>query len=35
MSLELVRRHAIGGEYEVFGANAIRFYQLDVTGKIN
>ena len=35
MSLELVRRHAIGGEYAVFGANAIRFYQLDVTGKIN
>lgn len=28
MSLELVRRHAPGGEDLVFGANAVRFYQL-------
>jgi len=33
MSLELVRRHAPGGEEAVFGANAVRFYQLDVKGK--
>jgi L-fuconolactonase len=29
MSLELVRRHAPGGEDIVLGANAVRFYQLD------
>jgi|SRR3984885_4118402 len=29
MSLELVRRHAPEGEDIVFGANAVRFYQLD------
>jgi L-fuconolactonase len=29
MSLELVRRHAAGGEDIVFGANAVRFYQLE------
>lgn len=29
MSLELVRRHAPGGEDMVFGANAVRFYQLE------
>jgi L-fuconolactonase len=33
MSLELVHRHAPGGEDSVFGANAVRFYQLDVKGK--
>jgi L-fuconolactonase len=33
MSLELVRRHARGREDAVFGANAVRFYQLDVKGK--
>jgi L-fuconolactonase len=33
MSLELVRRYAPGGEEAVFGANAIRFYHLDVKGK--
>lgn len=33
MSLELVRRHAPGREDAVFGANAVRFYQLDVKGK--
>jgi L-fuconolactonase len=33
MSLELVRRYAPGGEDAVFGANAVRFYQLDVKGK--
>jgi L-fuconolactonase len=33
MSLELVRRCAPGGEEAVFGANAIRFYDLDVKGK--
>jgi L-fuconolactonase len=33
MSLELVRRYAPGGEEAVFGANAIRFYDLDVKGK--
>ena len=33
MSLELVRRRAPGGEDAVFGANAVRFYQLDVKGK--
>jgi L-fuconolactonase len=33
MSLELVRRHAAGGEDAVFGANAVRFYHLDVKGK--
>jgi L-fuconolactonase len=33
MSLELVRRYAPGGEDAVFGANAMRFYQLDVKGK--
>ena len=33
MSLELVRRHAPGGEDAVFGANAVRVYQLDVGGK--
>ena len=35
MALELVRRHATGSEGAVFGANAVRFYQLDVKGKIN
>jgi len=29
MSLDLVRRHAPGSENIVFGANAVRFYQLD------
>jgi L-fuconolactonase len=33
MSLDLVRRHAPGDEDAVFGANAARFYQLDVKGK--
>jgi L-fuconolactonase len=33
MSLDLVRRHASGGEGAVFGANAVRFYHLDVEGK--
>ena len=33
MSLELVHRHAPGCEDTVFGANAVRFYQLDVKGK--
>jgi L-fuconolactonase len=33
MSLELVRRHAAGGEDAVFGANAVHFYHLDVKGK--
>jgi len=33
MSLELVRRYAPEGEDAVFGANAVRFYQLDVKGK--
>lgn len=33
ISLELVRRYAPGGEDAVFGANAVRFYQLDVKGK--
>jgi L-fuconolactonase len=32
MSLELVRRHAPGGEEAVFGANAVRFYHLEVAG---
>ena len=35
MSLELVRRHAAGSEDAVFGANAVRFYRLDVRGRIN
>jgi L-fuconolactonase len=35
MSLELVRRHAPGGEEAVFGANAVRFYHLNVKGKIS
>jgi L-fuconolactonase len=30
MSLELVRRHAPGAEHAIFGANAVRFYRLDV-----
>ncbi len=30
MSIELVRRHAAGGEKAIFGANAARFYRLDV-----
>jgi L-fuconolactonase len=34
ISLALVRRHASGGEESVFGANAVRFYQLDVKGKV-
>jgi L-fuconolactonase len=29
MSLELVRRHAPGGEDMVLGANAVRFYELE------
>jgi L-fuconolactonase len=33
MSVELVRRYAPGAEEAVFGANAVRFYQLDVKGK--
>jgi L-fuconolactonase len=33
MSVELVRRHAAGAEDNVFGANAVRFYRLDVKGK--
>jgi hypothetical protein len=33
MSLDLVRRYAPGGEDAVFGANAVRFYHLDVEGK--
>jgi L-fuconolactonase len=33
MSVESVRRYAPGGEDAVFGANAVRFYQLDVKGK--
>jgi L-fuconolactonase len=33
MSLELARRYAPGGEGAVFGANAVRVYQLDVKGK--
>jgi L-fuconolactonase len=33
MSLDLVRRYAPGGEDAVFGANAFRFYHLDVKGK--
>jgi L-fuconolactonase len=32
MSLELVRRHAPGGEDAIFGANAVRFYGLEVAG---
>jgi L-fuconolactonase len=32
MSVELVRRYAPGGEDAVFGANAVRFYRLDVKG---
>jgi L-fuconolactonase len=32
-SLSFVRRYASGGEDAVFGANAIRFYHLDVKGK--
>jgi L-fuconolactonase len=32
MSLELVRRHAPGGEEAIFGANAARFYHLEVAG---
>ena len=32
MSLELVRRHAPGSEEAIFGANAVRFYRLDVAG---
>jgi L-fuconolactonase len=32
MSLSLVRRYAPGGEDAVFGANAVRFYRLDVKG---
>ena len=32
MSLQLVRRHAAGGEEAIFGANAVRFYRLDVAG---
>jgi L-fuconolactonase len=34
MSLELVRRHAAGAEDVVFGTNAVRFYRLDVKGKV-
>lgn len=30
MSLELVHRHAAGGEEAIFGTNAVRFYRLDV-----
>jgi L-fucono-1,5-lactonase len=30
MSLELVRRHAPGGEDAIFGLNAVRFYRLEV-----
>jgi L-fucono-1,5-lactonase len=30
MSLELVRRHAAGGDEAIFGANAVRFYRLHV-----
>jgi L-fuconolactonase len=30
MALILVRRHAAGGEEAIFGANAVRFYRLDV-----
>jgi L-fuconolactonase len=30
MSLQLVRRHAAGGEEAIFGANAARFYRLKV-----
>jgi L-fuconolactonase len=30
MSVKLVRRHAAGGEEAIFGANAVRFYRLDV-----
>jgi L-fuconolactonase len=32
MSLELARRHAAAGEEAIFGANAVRFYCLDVAG---
>jgi L-fuconolactonase len=32
MSLKLVRRHAAGGEEAIFGANAVKFYRLDVVG---
>jgi L-fuconolactonase len=32
MSLELVRRHAPGGEEAIFGANAVGFYRLEVAG---
>jgi L-fuconolactonase len=32
-SLSFVRRYAPGGEDAVFGANAIRFYHLDIKGK--
>jgi len=32
MSLQLVRRHAAAGEEAIFGANAVRFYRLDVAG---
>jgi L-fuconolactonase len=34
MSLDLVRRYAPGGADAVFGANAVRLYQLDVKGKV-
>ncbi|HSZ08225.1 MAG TPA: amidohydrolase family protein [Steroidobacteraceae bacterium] len=33
MSLELVRRHAPGGEDAIFGANAVDFYRLEVAAE--